>query len=120
MNRHQLGKKGEAIALRYLQEQGYRVIETNYRSRFGEIDIIAQDKDILCFVEVRTKISQEQGHPFESITSVKKRKLTRMALYYLQDKGLEDAKARFDVVAVLPQEGEKFVIDLLRDAFDAH
>ncbi len=85
----------------------------------GEIDIIAQDNDTICFVEVRTKTSPDEGHPLESISPHKCRKLIQTALCYLKAKNLDDANARFDVVAVMPMENGEHKSELLKNAFDA-
>ena len=67
-----LGGQGEEVSISFLKDEGYKIIETNYRNRIGEIDIIAQEGSLLCFVEVRSKCSFQTGHPFESITYKKK------------------------------------------------
>ncbi len=85
----------------------------------GEIDIIAQDNDTICFVEVRTKTSPDEGHPLGSISPHKCRKLIQTALCYLKAKNLDDANARFDVVAVMPMENGEHKSELLKNAFDA-
>lgn len=113
-----LGQWGENLAADYLQKQGYRIIERNFRNALGEIDIIAREGDTLCFVEVRTKTSLEQGHPLESISERKKRHMIRMAASYLKDKRLFDADVRFDVVAVLPENEGEDRLELIKNAFE--
>ena len=83
MKRKAVGELGEKMAKEYLQEKGYQIMETNFRCREGEIDIIAQDKDYLVFVEVRTRKGSGFGTPEESITAAKKEKLTSLAFAYL-------------------------------------
>ena len=117
VHRQQLGKLGEDLALAELQTRGYALLTRNYRTGFGEVDIIAQDKNTLCFVEVRTRMSEDQGHPLESITPEKKRKLIRCAMCYLEESGKWESETRFDVVAIIPQEEGQFGIEIVRDAF---
>jgi putative endonuclease len=113
----ELGKKGEEKALRFLKKKGYRIIEQNYVCKMGEMDIIAKEKDTLVFVEVKTRTSTAFGLPQLAVTPFKQRQLSKVALYFLKEKKLEDIKARFDVVAILlPPEKEQ--IELIRDAFD--
>lgn len=113
-----LGLRGEEIACGFLKENGYKIIHKNYRSRFGQIDIIAKDKDTLCFVEVKTRRDTDCGLPKEALTLIKQRQISKLALMFLKENGLMDTRARFDVVSVLfAQEGLK--IDLIKDAFEA-
>jgi len=114
-----LGAEGEKLAVEYLAQNGYKIIKRNYRCKMGEIDIVALDKDILCFVEVKTRASEEQGHPLESITPAKQRKLSLVALNYLQEhEMLHLQEARFDVVSILEDFGE-LKIDIIQNAFDS-
>lgn len=114
-----LGKLGEEQAVARLKKEGYRVLARNYRNTFGEIDIIARDGKTLCFVEVRTRTKDWHGHPFESISSMKQRKIIRAARGYLTARDTDDIDARFDVVAVVPQENGGFTVELIKNAFDA-
>ncbi len=117
MEKKELGKKGEEIALRFLKKKGYRIIEGNYVCKMGEMDIIAKEKDTLVFIEVKTRTSTKFGPPQLAVHSSKQRQLSKVALNYLNEKRLKDVKARFDVVAILlEQQGEK--IELIKDAFD--
>ena len=115
--RKELGKKGEEMALRFLKKNGYRIFVRNYVCKMGEIDIIAKEKDTLVFIEVKTRTSTVFGPPQLAVNSAKQMQLSKVALYFLKEKGLEDVKARFDVVAILlgPKGPE---IELIRDAFD--
>ena len=113
----ELGKRGEELALRFLKRSGYRIIERNYVCKMGEMDIIAQEKDTLVFVEVKTRTSLDFGPPQLAVNSTKQMQLSKVALNFLKEKRCEDVKARFDVVAiVLRSPGEE--IELIRDAFD--
>ena len=118
METKELGKKGEELALRFLKKRGYQIIEKNYTCQMGEMDIIAREKDTLVFIEVKTRTSTIFGPPQLAVNNAKQRQLSKVALYYLKEKRLEDIKARFDVVAILlGQEAEE--IELIRDAFDS-
>ena len=117
MQKKELGKKGEDLALRFLKKRGYRIIEQNYVCKMGEMDLIAKEKDTLVFIEVKTRTSTAFGLPQLAVNSSKQRQLSKVALYFLKEKKLEDVKARFDVVAIiLGQNGEE--IELIKDAFD--
>jgi len=98
--RREVGALGEKLAVDLLKGLGYRVLQTNFRCRQGEIDIIARQGDCLVFVEVRTKKNTDYGTPEESVTSLKRDKLVSLANIYLQT--LEDPPPswRIDVVAV--------------------
>ena len=117
MDKKELGKKGEELALRFLKKRGYRIIEKNYVCKMGEMDIIAREKDTLAFIEVKTRTTTEFGPPQLAVNSSKQRQLSKVALNYLKEKKLEDVKARFDVVAILIRpKGEE--IELIKDAFE--
>ena len=116
--RKSLGKKGEDIAVSYLKErQGYRILRRNYRCVLGEMDIIAKDRDVLSFVEVKTRGSARFGIPQESVNKKKQHKLSKVALEFINRYKVHHAKARFDVVAVylLPNEER---VELIKDAFE--
>jgi putative endonuclease len=115
--RQQYGEAGEALAARLLRRQGYRILETNYRTPIGEIDIIARERDTIVFVEVKARRSLHFGHPKTAVTAHKRRKLSMLALYYLKTTGQSGAKARFDVVAIsaAPERPE---VEIVRNAFD--
>ena len=98
--RARLGEWGEGVASQFLQERGYRITETNYRCRWGEVDIVARDGDELVFVEVRTRRDTEYGTPEESITAAKARRLVATAQEYMQRHGGEDLDWRIDLVSI--------------------
>ncbi len=115
--RQALGKMGEDIAVDYLEKQGYQILLRNYRCNFGEIDIIAQDKKELVFVEVKTRRNTNYGMPFESVTKVKQQRIRKVALHYLQETRPGTFDLRFDVVSILV-EGEKSIeIEVIKNAF---
>lgn len=107
-----LGKRGENISVKFLKKQGYKIIKRNYRCSLGEIDIVAKDKNILCFVEVKTRETEEYGLPEEAIDWRKQKKLAKVALIYLKEKKIYKQDLRFDVVSVYPNH-----IELIKDAF---
>jgi len=117
MQKKELGKKGEELALRFLKKKGYRIIEKNYVCKMGEMDIIGKEKDTLVFIEVKTRTSTEFGPPQLAVHSSKQRQLSKVALNYLNEKRLNDVKARFDVVAIVLEQNRE-EIDLIRDAFE--
>jgi putative endonuclease len=117
MDKKELGKKGEELALRFLKKNGYRIIGRNYVCKMGEMDIIAREKDILVFIEVKTRTSTTFGPPQLAVNPKKQSQMSKVALHFLKEKQLEDVKARFDVVAILlGSKGEE--IELIKDAFD--
>ena len=119
MKRDKEGRFGERIARWRLILSGYRIIEVNYRTRYGEIDIVAWDGDDLVFVEVKTKSSREYGPPEESVDERKQRKITRMALMYLTERAAgDDTACRFDVVTV-DLSGILPKVRVIPNAFDA-
>lgn len=112
-----LARIGEKMAWDYLKTKNYKILEKNYRCRLGELDIIAEDKDVICFIEVKTRNSDKFGSPREAVNRVKQRKICQVALVYLKSKGLLEKRARFDVVSIFnPNQEAK--IDLIRNAFE--
>ena len=112
------GEQAESLATDYLTKQGYHILERNFRTKLGEIDIIAKDDEAICFVEVRMRKSREHGHPSETITLFKRQRLIRTAQIYLSQKNLEDIEARFDIVAVIPQRSGNYKIEVTKNAFE--
>lgn len=96
----QTGSKGENLACKFLQKNGYKILERNFLIRGGEIDIIAKDGEVLVFVEVKARFSHEYGLPEESITPWKIKSLKKSALFYIQNKNLFDSPYRFDLVGI--------------------
>ena len=117
MYKQAFGKQGESVAVRYLKKQGYKIIEQNYRSKVGEIDIIAREKRTLVFVEVKIRSSRSFGSPKWAVTPKKQKTISMAALYYLKITEQTHADARFDVVSILV-EGEDTQVELVRNAFD--
>jgi putative endonuclease len=111
------GKKGEELAADYLTKAGYRIVERNYRCVFGEIDIVAEEGDTLVFVEVKSRHSSSYGEPQLAVDYRKQRKISTVALNYIEEKHKQGRNARFDVVSVkLSSSGH--AIDLIKNAFE--
>ena len=114
--RSALGRRGEAEARRYLESLGYRILAERFRTRIGEIDLVAEDHGSIVFVEVKTRRSRGCGAPEESVSPVKQRRLALLASTFLAAKGLAGRDCRFDVVAVEEDSG-RLDVRHLRDAF---
>ncbi len=116
--RLEIGSRGEAIAISFLKKNSLHILAQNYRFGRREIDIIAQDKDTICFIEVKTRTSQEYGLPQEAITAKKRRRLTTLALNYIKRYALDNYNFRFDVVSILWDKSKKEpAIEYIKDAF---
>ncbi len=117
LTRTRTGKRGEDLAAAYLAETGFRIVERNYRCRFGEIDIVAEEGKTLVFVEVKSRRSAAYGGPLLAVDARKQGKISRVSLHYLAERNACHRPARFDVVAVtLRPAGHS--IELVRNAFD--
>ncbi|MBN2467191.1 MAG: YraN family protein [Deltaproteobacteria bacterium] len=112
-----LGKAGEALGVRHLKKLKYKIVEQNYRCKFGEIDVVALDRKTVVFVEIKTRSTKEFGSPLNGVTPRKQRKLAKAAMAYLQEHQLFDRDARFDVVAVEVDSGQER-IDVIQNAFE--
>lgn len=110
------GKIGEHYTAEYLKEMGYELLELNFKSRFGEIDIIARNEKYLAFVEVKTRRTDGLTHPFEAITPGKRVKIIKTAQFYLLHHPTE-LQPRFDAAAVFTQDGELQKLEYLENAF---
>jgi putative endonuclease len=112
----QVGNDAESLAAHFLTRQGYRILTRNYRNRVGEIDLIAQHRDCLVFIEVKARRTGRYGSPKMAITPTKMRKLTAVAQWYLKETQQSGVRARFDVVAVhgITSDAD---IELVQNAF---
>jgi putative endonuclease len=99
-----VGRRGESLAVQYLQAQGLVVLARNWRCDIGEIDVIARDGDVLVFCEVKTRTSVRFGHPLEAVTATKLERLRRLARRYVHDMALQ-TQVRIDVIGVLEPMG---------------
>ena len=111
------GGSGGALAVWYLKKNGYKILEQNYRTKLGEIDIIAKEKKTLVFVEVKTRKSVRYGNPKWAVTPKKQRNISMVALTYLKATKQSDARARFDVVAITSNQDEP-QIEIVKNAFE--
>lgn len=111
-----LGKEGEELARKFLKKKGYKLIEQNYKTPMGEIDVIAKDGETLVFVEVKTRESLEFGQPFEAVNRLKRQKIAKVALSYLK-RFKETPACRFDVLSI-NYEQDKPRFELIKDAFE--
>jgi putative endonuclease len=119
MNRQEVGKLGEKVAQKFLKKRGYRIREKGFRCHHGEIDIVAQQKDCLIFIEVRTKSNLDFGTPEESITQAKKERLIASALTYATTHQDLPSLWRIDVVAVeVDDKGKTRRIELIENAIE--
>lgn len=117
MSRRSSGKVAEDAAARYLRGCGYKILERNFSTPLGEIDIVALEGEVVCFVEVRSHASADFGSALEALTRDKQRRVTRAALTYMKARRLEEVEVRFDFAAVeVPAEGAAQV-KLIRNAF---
>lgn len=110
------GTRGEDIAVDYLNRKGYRILTRNFRFGRGEIDIIAEDQDVLVFIEVKSRSSDAYGEPEDSITIRKRKQLRKVALGYLFVHAIEGKPCRFDVVAI-SFEGGSYTLRHIENAF---
>ncbi len=115
--RKDLGNKGEKIAERYLRKKGFKIIEMNYRNRFGEIDIIAKDEGCIVFTEVKTSGTLDFSAPETWVDERKQARIGKIAQYYLAEKDVSDVDCRFDVIGIRIQNGKKDEIEHISDAF---
>jgi putative endonuclease len=118
LQRQALGKLGESLAVEELERRKYAIIARRYRTRHGEIDIVAEDGETLVFVEVKARGSEECGFAAESVTRWKQRQLASMAEEYLARNDVVNRPCRFDVVAIDDVDTEP-VLTVYPDAFDA-
>lgn len=117
--KQQYGRKGESLAVSHLKKNGYRVLEQNYRTKTGEIDIIAKDGDVIVFIEVKARQTSAYGNPKYAVTWTKQQKIARSALTYLKSTNQMGKRARFDVVAIHPAEDpDRPSIEIIKNAFD--
>ncbi|PIE33044.1 YraN family protein [candidate division KSB3 bacterium] len=112
------GRQGEKIAQAHLRQQQYEILQANFRCKLGEIDIIARDKHIVVFVEVRTKTAAAYGPAYNSVTAHKQQQVRRVALFYISKYNLVNTQFRFDVIGILldPQTGQHH-LEHIQNAF---
>jgi putative endonuclease len=119
LDRISLGKSGEDLACRELARLGYAILARRYRTRYGEIDIVARDGPTVVFVEVKARTGQRFGEPAEAVTLDKQTRIAAMAQDYLARRRLDHVPCRFDVVAVTFGASGVLKVEVLKSAFDA-
>ncbi|MBP3284053.1 MAG: YraN family protein [Clostridia bacterium] len=102
-----LGNFGEDAAEKFLKRQGYKILERNYRCRFGEVDLVALEDGCLVFVEVKTRVSEKYGNPSNAVNGMKLQHMKKTALSYINYRRMGDYPARFDIAEVFADSGEK-------------
>jgi putative endonuclease len=112
----ELGNRGEEIAAAYLKKQGYKILNRNFRTKFGEVDIICCQARTIVFVEVKTRTDDKFGTPEESVTRIKQDHIRRTALAYLQTELKRYHEIRFDVIGI-KINGSEFEVNHLQAAF---
>ena len=96
----EIGKLGEDIAVNYLKQKGYKILDRNFECRQGELDIIALDKKEIVFIEVKTRTSNRYGYPSEAVNKIKQKHMLQTIKYYLYTRNLNDEFVRIDVIEV--------------------
>lgn len=117
MKKRDIGLAAEEAAARHLKKLGYKIIERNFFSRFGEIDIIARDGEYTVFVEVRYRKSESYGSGAETVDAIKRGKIKKTAEVYLMKNGGFFSPARFDVVSISGELGKNCAVEVIKDAF---
>ncbi len=117
LDRRAIGRDGEKRALTFLKKRGFAILATNYRFKTGEIDIIAQKRGLIAFIEVKTRLSTRYGYPEEAIDKKRQRRMIQTAKHFLISKNLYDKKEiRFDVLALL-RKADGYTIEYFENAF---
>lgn len=111
------GDIGEQAAFDYLINSGYIILDRNFRTKYGEIDIIGKDNGYIAFVEVKSRHDFKMGFPCEAVNKSKQQRIARMALLYIMKKKLYNYDFRFDVVEIVMKEDEVKYLRLIKDAF---
>ncbi|TAK01161.1 MAG: YraN family protein [Candidatus Manganitrophaceae bacterium] len=112
------GAEGEKIAAEFLSKRGYRILERNFRTALGEIDLIAQDGKVLVFVEVKARSGNRFGVPQGAVDLRKQAKMNRVALLYLSQKKREDCQCRFDVIGITQSSNGAAAVEHFKNAFE--
>lgn len=116
--RRELGETGEQLAARELERRGYAILARRYRTRYGEIDIVAEEGPTIVFVEVKARGGDEFGSPAEAVTPWKQRRLGAMAVDYLARRRVTGRPCRFDVVTVAFDAERNVSVEVIAGAFD--
>lgn len=113
--RHEIGKIGEELAVKYLKENGYEIIERNFECKQGEIDIIAKDKEEYVFIEVKTRTNENYGKPKEAVNQVKKKHIYKSTECYTYIHNIENEPIRIDVIEIYKKK-EKYILNHIKQA----
>ncbi len=112
-NNREKGNKIEALVCEYLEQQGFIILEKNFKCHFGEIDIIAKDNDYISFIEVKYRKNAVSGYPSEAVNFQKQKKIIQSSLYYIHKNRISiNQNYRYDVISVLNEE-----ISIIKNAF---
>ncbi len=114
--RRKFGIEGEDVAVQFLQQQGYQILERNYYYHHGEIDLVVKESETLVFIEVKTRRTAQFGEPEESVTPKKQELLRRTAEGYVRQRNISEISCRFDVVSVVIKDG-RATCRLFKDCF---
>jgi len=116
---YDFGREGEDTAVGFLKKQGYRILQRNFRTKAGEIDIVAEKNNVLVFIEVKTRSDHQFGHPIEALTAHKQRKIGQIARGFLAKNQIQGKPVRFDVVAIsgAVDTPGSWKVELFTDAF---
>lgn len=112
-----IGQRGEDAAAAYLERTGFTIVDRNWRTKAGEIDIVALDGETLVLCEVKTRRGVKKGTPEDAVTPTKQRRITRLAEAYIQSAGIEPVNVRFDVVSILILAEDRALLRHHRSAF---
>lgn len=118
MNQREDGAAGEAQASRFLEDEGYEIVSRNFRTRRGEVDLVARRGRTLCFVEVRMRATRVFGEPAATVTHGKQRRVISAAMSYLARHRIQDMMLRFDVISIVGQGAGSELVHI-PNAFDA-
>ncbi len=118
MDTHILGRYGEILASRYLRKHGYLILSAHYNCRLGEIDLVAEDKKYICFVEVKTRSENMKYAPADAVDIAKRQKIVAASQLYLKDYKM-NRQPRYDIVEVYFENDEPVKINHIAGAFDA-
>jgi len=113
-----IGNRGEELAAAFLERNGLKIVERNFRCKGGEVDIIARDGKTIVFIEVKSRRTLTYGVPQLAVTPFKQRQISKAALTWLSKNRLHDTPARFDVIAILLENSYSHQIEHIRNAFD--
>lgn len=106
MNKRQIGSIGEDMAVEFLKSRGVKILERNYRNRFGEIDIIGMEDNTLLFIEVKYRKNESFGYPLEAVGFAKQEKIRKMARFFLNENHYYHYNIRFDCIGIIGSQIE--------------